>query len=212
MKTYLIRRTAAAVATGALALALTACGGDDRAAATDDSPSVAATATVGKKAKPGKHNDADIAFAQAMIPHHRQAVRMAALAADHAQSAEVKALAAEIQKAQGPEIETMSGWLTAWGVEVPEGAMDHDMGSMEHGGETRGMMNPAELEALEKAEGEAFDQAFLDLMIRHHDGAVTMARTEKSTGAYTPATELAGRIVTSQTAEIEKMDGLLGRD
>ena len=72
-------------------------------------------------------NATDVQFATDMIPHHRQAVDMAALADTHASSAEVKALAAKIRKAQEPEIATMSGWLTAWGEPVPTpGAMHHD--------------------------------------------------------------------------------------
>ena len=54
-----------------------------------------------------------------MIPHHRDAVAMAELAADRAESAEVKTLAEQIQAAQQPEIDQLSGFLNAWGAEVP---------------------------------------------------------------------------------------------
>jgi uncharacterized protein (DUF305 family) len=67
----------------------------------------------------GDHNAADVSFSKEMIQHHRQAVEMAGLAADHASSAQVKSLATKIKGAQAPEIKTMSGWLTSWGEQVP---------------------------------------------------------------------------------------------
>ena len=78
------------------------------------------------------HNEADTAFAQMMIVHHQGAIEMADLAAQQAQSADVQALAERISAAQGPEIETMSGWLSAWG-EDPMPA-DSDMAGMDHSG------------------------------------------------------------------------------
>jgi uncharacterized protein (DUF305 family) len=67
-------------------------------------------------------NDADVAFAQGMIPHHEQAIEMSELADGRAQSAEVKELATAIKAAQGPEIQTMTNWLESWGEDVPERA------------------------------------------------------------------------------------------
>lgn len=132
---------------------------------------------------------------------------MAGLASGRAQSAEVSKLAADIRKAQDPEIKTLSGWLTSWGEDVPaKGAMDHsahDMG---------GMMTDGEMTELENASGKAFDTAFMKLMIKHHEGAVEMAKTEQADGAYGPATRMAGEIITSQSAEIEQMNKLLGKD
>lgn len=209
-KRSLVRRSAAAVAAGAAALVLAACGGDGDGSGSAGhgghdataSPSAPASAS----ASQGRHNAADVAFAKGMIPHHRQAVEMADLAPGRARSAEVKKLAAEIKEAQGPEIETLSGWLTAWGEEVPaEGAMDHSLHGM------GGMMTDEEMSELENASGEAFDTAFLELMIKHHEGAVEMAKTEQADGAHGPATKMAGEIIASQSAEIEQMYKLLGK-
>jgi len=61
------------------------------------------------------HNEADVTFAQQMIPHHQQAVEMARLAQTRAGDREVQDLAADIEAAQDPEIETMTGWLDSWG-------------------------------------------------------------------------------------------------
>ncbi|MFJ5259820.1 DUF305 domain-containing protein [Streptomyces sp. NPDC088387] len=153
-----------------------------------------------------EHNAADVSFAQGMIPHHRQAVEMAGLAATRAGSSEVKELAEEIRKAQDPEIETMTGWLRAWGEQVPA-----DGGVSGHGGHSMaGMMTDQEMDGLEKASGEAFDRAFLTFMVEHHEGAVEMAGTEQRDGAHGPARELAGAVVTAQTAEIARMNKLLG--
>jgi uncharacterized protein (DUF305 family) len=162
-------------------------------------------------ASQGRHNTADVTFAQGMIPHHRQAVEMADLAPDRAQSAEVKKLAADIKKAQAPEIEKLSGWLTSWGETVPaEGAMDHSM----HGGMEgmEGMMSAEEMTALGNASGKAFDTAFMEMMIKHHEGAVEMAKTEQADGAHTPARKMAADIIASQSAEIEQMKKLLGKN
>ncbi|MEU9502956.1 DUF305 domain-containing protein [Streptomyces sp. NPDC048196] len=226
-RTVLLRRAAlAAAAVTAAALTLSACGSGG--GKTDDAaPSGTPSATAGASA--GKHNAADVTFAQEMIPHHRQAVAMADLAATRAGSADVKALAATIKKAQDPEITTMSGWLKSWGEKVPQ---DHDMAGMhggthggthgmegtdgmagmDHGGAEAmpGMMSAQEMASMKNATGKAFDARFLKLMVKHHQGAVEMAGTERKQGAYGPAKKLAGDIVTAQNAEIARMRKLLG--
>lgn len=209
-KRSLMRRTAAVAAAGAAALVLAACGGngDDGGSAGHGGHAATASssAPAAASASQGQHNAADVAFAKGMIPHHRQAVEMADLAPDRARSAEVKKLAADIKKAQDPEIKTLSGWLTSWGEDVPaEGAMDHSMHDM------GGMMTAQEMTELENASGKAFDTAFMDMMIKHHEGAVDMAKTEQADGAYGPAKKMAGEIIDSQSAEIEQMNQLLGK-
>ncbi|WP_330349917.1 DUF305 domain-containing protein [Streptomyces sp. NBC_00582] len=202
-----VRRAALAAATVTAALLLTACGGDaDSASSASSAPSTSSG---------GAHNAQDVTFAQGMIPHHRQALEMAALAADRASSAQVKDLAARIEKAQDPEIEKMTGWLKAWGEDVPaeDASADDSMPGMDHSGSggMAGMMDDAAMKSLEKTSGEAFDTAFLTLMVEHHEGAVEMARTERGKGGYQPAKDMAGDIVTGQTAEIAEMNGLLGK-
>ncbi|MGW0565365.1 DUF305 domain-containing protein [Streptomyces sp. NPDC003016] len=203
----LIRRAAAAAAVASAAVVLAACGGGHDSSAGHDGHDKTSSPSASASAEQGEHNGADVAFAKGMIPHHRQAVEMADLAQSRAQSAEVEKLAAEIEKAQGPEIRTLSGWLASWGEEVPEegrsaGHGDHSMS---------GMMTPEEMDELEKASGTAFDTAFLKMMVKHHEGAVEMARTEQSDGAYKPARDMADAVVTSQSAEIARMNKLLGK-
>jgi uncharacterized protein (DUF305 family) len=212
------RRTALAVTAGAAALVLTACGGDsdngghDTGSKTSDSGSPdsgSSGASASASAEAGDHNQADVDFAGEMIQHHRQAVDMAELADSRASSQEVKDLAMKIKGAQDPEIETMSGWLTAWGEEVPEDTSDmgHDMASA-----MPGMMSGEDMAELERASGTEFDTMFLDMMIEHHEGAVEMAKTEKADGRYGPAVELADDVITAQTAEIEQMNKMLGKN
>ncbi|MGW3128774.1 DUF305 domain-containing protein [Streptomyces sp. NPDC001076] len=185
------------------ALALTACGSDDDSAATAHASHSAAA---GATATAGAHNAQDVTFAQGMIPHHQQALEMARLAADRASAAQVKDLAARIEKAQDPEIKTMTGWLKAWGEDVP-------MAGMDHGGHAgmAGMMSDKDMTMLKQARGTDFDTMFLTMMVEHHQGAVEMAGTEKAKGDYGPATSMAGAIVTAQNAEIKEMNKLLGK-
>jgi len=180
-------RTRISTILGAIAATtvLAACGSDADPAAAD-------------------HNAADVTFATEMIPHHRQAVEMAEMAATRAESPEVLQLAEEIAGAQEPEIETMSGWLEAWDEPVPE-----EMDGMDHGGMT-GMMSEEQMQALEAATGAAFDEMFLEMMIEHHTGAIQMAQTEQKDGQYADAVELAAQIEEAQQAEIETMRELLG--
>ncbi|MFC8201527.1 DUF305 domain-containing protein [Streptomyces sp. NPDC057298] len=206
-KRSLIRRSTAVAAAGTAALVLAACGGSgDSTAGHDSHTGTSPSAAASKPAAQEKHNAADITFAQGMIPHHRQAVEMAGLAPSRTESAEVKKLAEQIKKAQDPEIKTLSGWLTSWGEQVPaEGAMDHTA----HG--AGGMMTAKEMNELEKASGTTFDTAFMEMMIKHHEGAVAMAKTQKTDGAFPDAKKMADAVITSQTAEITQMNDLLGK-
>ncbi|MGY5079164.1 DUF305 domain-containing protein [Streptomyces nigrescens] len=203
----LIRRAATVAAAATAAVVLAACGGNGDSPAGHDGHDKTSSPSASASAKQGDHNAADVTFAKGMIPHHRQAIQMAEQAETRAESAEVKKLAGEIKKAQDPEIKTLSGWLTAWGEQVPK---EDEMG--EHAGHSMtGMMTPEDMDKLEKSSGKAFDTAFLKMMIKHHEGAVEMAKTEKSEGAYQPAKDMADDIITSQSAEIARMNKLLDK-
>ena len=205
MRTINLRR--AAVAIGVLSLALLAggCGdhGTDHGNMGNGAPSAAAP-------KSGAtFNATDVKFATGMIPHHRQAIDMAKTARSKATTPEVKTLADKIAKAQEPEIATMSGWLTAWGEPVPSpGAMHHGMDDM---GQMPGMMTDQEMQDLSKATGKDFDRMFLQMMIKHHQGAVEMARTEQAQGQDPAVKQLAGKIAADQAAEIAEMQGMLAK-
>ncbi|MEL5954997.1 DUF305 domain-containing protein [Streptomyces sp. CLV115] len=211
------RRTlAAAGAVAVLALALTACGSSDGSKSDGSSmpgmdhgsAGASAPATPG-----GEFNDADVKFAQQMIPHHQQAIEMAKLADGRAADPEIKKLATAIEKAQDPEINTMKGWLTSWGKPLPSSSMG-DMPGMDHGSDGSGMpgmMSGKDMDDLAAARGKDFDKKFAQLMIGHHQGAVTMAEEEQKNGGNAEAKKLAAAVVTAQTAEIEQMNKIIDR-
>lgn len=162
------------------------------------------TAAAGEE---GAHNDADVEFAKGMIPHHAQAIEMAEMALEQAESPDVKALAGEIQAAQQPEIDMLTEWLESWGEEVPSMSGGMDDGDMGGGG---GMMAEEDMASLESASGAEFDQMFLEMMIEHHTGAIEMAKTEQQDGENPDAIALAEKIEADQTAELAQMEDLLG--
>jgi uncharacterized protein (DUF305 family) len=200
-----IRRSTRAFITGAaLALSVAACGGTSAptAAPTTTEPPAAASADAG-----AQHNDTDIRFAQMMVPHHQQALAMAEMALERAESPDVKALAEQIRAAQDPEIATLNGFLENWGVQPIDSGMDHS--GMDHSG-SGGMMSQGDMDSLGAAGGAAFDKMFLEMMIVHHEGAVAESQREVADGANPQAKELASQIISGQTAEIERMRQMLG--
>jgi uncharacterized protein (DUF305 family) len=213
------------LATGALTLGLAACGSADGSMAGMTSAAGAGAATSGPammptssmaasmpasmsamSAKPSTaaFNGQDVTFSSDMIDHHRQAVAMAQLAPERTTTKAVLALATAIDTAQGPEITMMSGWLTSWGKPIPE-----DMGGMDMGGSMPGMASMAQLDKLAAARGTAFDKQFLTLMIAHHQGALTMAKTQITKGRSPAVVAMAKKVVTDQSAEITTMRALL---
>ncbi|MET8824140.1 DUF305 domain-containing protein [Streptomyces rochei] len=214
-----LRRRIAIVSTVAAGgLLLAACGGDDMEGmdhGSGSSASATSTPTAGDNPAPGAFNDADVMFAQMMIPHHEQALDMSKLADGRASDAEIKTLAADIERAQDPEIQTMKSWLKAWG--KPESAeesmpgMDHGSGGMDHGSGMSGMMSEEDMQKLEAAKGTEFDRMFAEMMIEHHEGAITMAKDEQKSGRNATAKELAAAVVKTQSAEVEKFEKILDR-
>ncbi len=198
-----IRPCAAILVAGTLLL--TACGGGSDA---DSSESVAPESIAA--ATDSSFNDADVAFAQGMIPHHAQAVDMASLALqpESGASAEIQALATAIQSAQDPEIETMTQWLQTWGQSMEMPGMDgmdgmHSMDAMD------GMMTEEQMASLAGLSGPAFDAEWATMMIAHHQGAITQAETVKASGADPEVLALADQIISAQQAEIAQLQALL---
>jgi uncharacterized protein (DUF305 family) len=156
------------------------------------------------------HNQADVTFAQQMIPHHSQALEMAKLVAGHTTTAKVVDLAGRIQKAQDPEIQQMTGWLSKWGA-APATTSTGGMPGMGDGTPMPGMMSAQEMQQLGQAKGAAFDTMWLQMMTQHHQGAIDMAKTELGQGASSDAKALAQKIIDGQQAEITEMKGILGQ-
>lgn len=148
------------------------------------------------------HNQADIMFAQMMIPHHSQAVEMSdIILAKSGMPAEVAALATKIKAAQAPEIQQMTGWLAGWG--APTAMGDHSGHGM------TGMVDDSGIEKLKSATGADAAKLFLEQMIGHHEGAIEMAQQEISAGKSPDAVKLGHDIVDAQQAEITRMKQLL---
>lgn len=160
-----------------------------------------------------QHNDADVAFASDMIQHHAQALAMVDLTVERPMDPEFQELSEGIRDAQGPEIETMTDWLDEWDEQVPETSNDHmhhDMGTMPEGTEDMpGMMTAEEMARLEESTDAEFPRMWLDMMIRHHRGAIDMAEDQVEDGRYKPAVDLATSVIAAQKAEIEEMKDLL---
>lgn len=185
----------------AASLALAACGADPDTSGTDTTSSPAPSTTSAPMSSHG-HNDADVTFAQLMIPHHAQAVEMSDLVLAKDDIGEgVTALAEQIKAAQQPEIDQMTGWLDAWGEDMPAmGGMDHPM---------NGMLSQQEVDAIGAASGAEAARLYLESMKAHHEGAIEMAEAEVADGSDPDAITLAEMIITTQRAEIVEIEGLL---
>jgi uncharacterized protein (DUF305 family) len=156
----------------------------------------------------GAHNQSDVTFAQQMIPHHQQAVAMAMVVRSHTGNQQVLTLADQIQRAQDPEIQTMTAWLQTWGAPAPSST--GGMPGMDHGS-MPGSMPADDLTKLNAVKDAEFDRLWLQLMVSHHQGAIEMANTELRQGSSGDAKQLAQRVIDGQQAEITTMNGLLGQ-
>ncbi len=161
-----------------------------------------------------EHGAADTAFMQDMIVHHRQALAMAALVDDRTRRDDLPRLAERITVAQEAEIDLMEAWLADRGEEAPdEEAGTHegdDAADHQDHDAMPGMATAAQLDRLEAAEGTAFDRLFLDLMIAHHQGAVTMVEELYAAGGgIEPAADQVARDAEAdQNIEIRRMQEL----
>ena len=223
MKRTLVLSTLAVAST----LALAACG-EATDATTDATTSATSTTTTTPETTEtttatteadgeisADHNDADIMFAQMMIPHHQQAVEMSEmLLAKEGIPAQVVEFAQGVIDAQGPEINRMNAMLVAWDQQpvTDSGGMDHGkMSGMDHGkmGGMSGMMSQEDMTALEEAQGTEAARLYLEQMTAHHEGAVDMARDEVADGQNPHAITLAEQIINDQEAEIAQMQQML---
>ena len=167
------------------------------------------------------YTKADIDFANGMILHHAQAVRIANWCPSHGASADVLTLCARIINAQIDEIHRMQQWLAdrRQPVSTPDtsgakSAMANmpGMPGMHSDSAMPGMLTPADLDSLDAARGRAFDRLFLSSMIHHHQGAVAMVNRlygTRGAGQDDIIFKLASDISADQTTEIARMQRLL---
>ena len=165
---------------------------------------------------PAGFNDQDVDFATNMIPHHQQAVEMAAMVPDRSTNPAVLKLAADISAAQGPEIETLKVFLVQWKEggddpttsQSPDPHEGHD--GMDPSMNMQGMVDAAAIANLASLKGAEFDKSWMQAMIAHHEGAIQMANAEIASGTNVDAKKLAQQIVTAQQGEITQMKQMLG--
>lgn len=159
---------------------------------------------------------ADVDFMQGMIGHHAQAVEMTAMIASHTQNKDLHSLGARISSSQTDEIKFMKRWLAARGESVPSAitSMPGMQMPQDNMALMPGMLTPQQMEALRHAQGVEFDRLFLQGMIQHHNGALTMVKDLfDSAGAGQEAAlfDFATDADNTQRAEIRIMESMLKR-
>jgi uncharacterized protein (DUF305 family) len=146
---------------------------------------------------------ADVRFMQRMIDHHAQALEMTALLAERTSRDDMRLLARRIELSQADEIRLMRSWLRARGQEP---ANDHVHEAMP------GMLTAEEMRRLAETRGDAFDHLFLELMIKHHDGALTMVNDLFASRGAAQDSEIfsfASDVEADQRMEIRRMSAML---
>jgi uncharacterized protein (DUF305 family) len=158
---------------------------------------------------------ADVEFMQGMIMHHAQAIEMTAMIPTHTENKDLRSLGARISSSQADEIKFMKRWLAARGQEVPKPMPDMpgmDMPAMKL---MPGMLTAEQMDALRTAKGAEFDRLFLEGMIQHHGGALTMVKDLFNTAGAGQDAELfdfATDADNTQRAEIRIMESMLKKD
>jgi uncharacterized protein (DUF305 family) len=163
-----------------------------------------------------RYTQADVEFMQHMIGHHAQALVMTGLVPARTTSESMRQLAQRIEVSQRDEIALMRHWLEARGQAAPNPGSTHEHHEpMDHaaaGMLMPGMLTSAQLAQLEAAQGAEFDRMFLEFMIRHHEGALTMVASLFATpgaGQEAEVFRFASDVDTDQRAEIARMRTLL---
>ncbi len=160
-------------------------------------------------------NPADVHFMSGMIPHHAQAVLIAGWAESHGARPDIVRLCERIVVGQGDEIALMQVWLRRKGAPVPDAKATHmkmSMNGMDHDMLMPGMLSDEQLAELDAARGSKFDRLFLEAMIRHHQGAITMV--DELLGSEGAAQDdivykFASDVYADQTTEISFMQKML---
>lgn len=151
---------------------------------------------------------ADVKFMQGMIHHHAQAVDMTQLLATRTQSADMKKLALRIELSQNDEMKMMRRWLEVRGQDVPGEHAHHMPGAPM----MPGMLSADEMARLAAAKGTEFDRLFLEGMIKHHAGALTMVQELFATPGAGQDSEIyafASDVDADQRMEIDRMAAML---
>lgn len=154
------------------------------------------------------HTTADTKFMQGMIGHHAQAIEMSALVPTRTAREEMKLLAKRIDVSQADEIKMMQEWLQQRGEKLPDPHAHHQVGATL----MPGMLTQEEMARLTAAKGEEFDRLFLQGMIKHHMGALTMVQelfASPGAGQQSEIFAFASDVDADQRMEIERMGAML---
>jgi uncharacterized protein (DUF305 family) len=154
--------------------------------------------------RPPAEGSPEVTFSRDMIAHHTQAVAMALNLRDRTSDERLRTLLLDMALTQQGQIGIMQGWLDVWG--RPLGSVAPPMDGM---GEMMGMAKPEQVESLRTLPVDQAEVLFLQLMIRHHQGALLMAKDLLAKPARPEVVRLAGSIQSAQQSEIELMQGLL---
>ncbi|MEE2033556.1 DUF305 domain-containing protein [Rhodococcus chondri] len=173
----------------------------------------------------------EVGFAQDMSVHHSQAVEMSTMALTNATDPAVRTLAYDVLTTQQSQWGMMQGWLAVWDrplqasgepmtwMRAPEAGAETMPAMTEHAGSPPGpgmqgsrmpgMATPSELDTLRGTTGPAFDTLYLQLLLRHHQGGLPMARYAAANTTEQVVTTLARQITDTQQAESTAMEQLL---
>jgi uncharacterized protein (DUF305 family) len=205
-------------------LAFAGCsGGDDEPEGAPPAPNIVQPGAPGQPSKKltppqlaaierSTYTAADVAFMQGMIHHHAQALRMTRLVKARTTWRGLRLVARRIELSQKTEIDQMRNWLLKRGEQAPvyHAAHGHAHG-VGMGVMMPGMLTEPDFRRLTSARGKAFDRLFLQLMIRHHEGALTMVRDlyEANGGAEAEVSFFANHVDADQQIEITRMQEML---
>lgn len=183
----LATRVAALAAALAAMAVLGACSGSDTSAS---------ATTTASAARGQDHDDTDVSFLRRMIPHHQQTLELAAMVSTNTTNADLITLAQQISEEQEPKIQAFRAQLLQWQLPLADPA----------GGQVDGLLDTAAMDKLRALHGDDFDASWLQSMITHNQGAITMAQSEIDHGQSTDVISMAHAIVTSRQAEIDQMN------
>jgi uncharacterized protein (DUF305 family) len=171
-------------------------------------PSRVVTATEALDLAQVRHTPADVRFMQGMIGHHAQALEMTALLPGRTSSDGMRKLAQRIEVSQADEIKMMEEWLRRRGEPLPDPHAHHAPGATL----MPGMLTAEQMGRLSAARGVDFDRLFLESMIKHHEGALTMVENlfaAPGAGQESEIFAFASDVDADQRMEIERMDAML---
>lgn len=152
----------------------------------------------------GRDPTIDQTFIRHMSIHHEQGILLASIAAEKAADPRLRALSKLMVASQKGEVTVFAHWWASWFVEPMQVCSAQERASMP------GLLDPSEVERLRSIEATSFDQHFIDLMTKHHKGAVEMANSQLRNGSDPRLRIMAHAIRHEQQGEIALVHGVNG--